>query len=329
MRNSPLRLQISNAVLNPSELAKLADGWLQAGEISQHSSSTIATRRLFLNNFLWFLREKKHTECDTHTVRAFLAYVTNGHKEPGGRWGKSHLTKPATSRTVKDYHGCLKAFFNWIVLEERLEASPLERIPTPIDRPDQIQPFTDEQVNTLLLAARSSRHPKRDEALLLFLLDTGVRVSELTGIQFRDLDSSGMRATVEGKGGKTRPVFYGKRTRKALFDYVRNDGNRDDDDPLFMSERGEAFTRWGVAQIVERLAEAAGIQREHCSPHTFRHTFAVSFLRNGGNQMALMALLGHTNIQMTSRYVTLAQADVERQHRQFSPADALKGRGKR
>jgi site-specific recombinase XerD len=62
-------------------------------------------------------------------------------------------------------------------------------------------------------------------------------------------------------------------------------------------------------------------------PHTFRHTFAVMFLRAGGNTFTLQQLLGHTSLAMTNRYVALAQADIENQHRQFSPADHLKKHG--
>ena len=86
---------------------------------------------------------------------------------------------------------------------------------------------------------------------------------------------------------------------------------------------GEPLTRSGLRQLVSRLGKDAGIQATRCSPHNFRHTFAVSFLRNGGNAFTLQQMLGHTSLHMTNRYVALAQADIENQHRQFSPADCL------
>lgn len=328
MNNSALRLQDSEAALSLASLERYADGWFLSGEISQHSESTLATRRLMVRNLLWFLRHKGYASCSLMELRAFLAYLTNGHKEPGGRWGNPRMTRPVKPRTVKDYHGHLRTLFRWIVEEGGLTVSPMERIPSPIDRPDAIQPFTDEQVNALLAAAKRSQQPRRDEAFLLFLLDTGVRASELAHLRFQDIDLSTKKATVEGKGGKTRPVYFGRATARALWQYLNRDG-REAEEPVFQSERGEALTRSGVFQLVERLGKEASVRGVRCSPHTFRHTFAVTFLRNGGNQFSLMNLLGHTNIAMTARYVRLAQADVEKQHRQFSPADSLKGKGKR
>jgi integrase/recombinase XerD len=199
------------------------------------------------------------------------------------------------------------------------------RVPKPLDRPDDVQPFTETQVNDLLTAAKRSRQPRRDEAILLFLFDTGLRASELCSLRFKDVDMTAKKATVEGKGGKTRPVYFGRVAARALWAYLKEDG-REAEEPIFLSERGDALTRSGLQQLLERLGAQAHVTSTRCSPHTFRHTFAVSFLRAGGNQFTLMNLLGHTNIQMTSRYVRLAQADVENQHRQFSPADRLKGK---
>ena len=82
----------------------------------------------------------------------------------------------------------------------------------------------------------------------------------------------------------------------------------------------------GVRQIVERAGKVAHIEAMRCSPHTFRHTMAVTFLRNGGQVFALKKILGHTDLNMTNRYVALVQADIAKQHRQFSPVDNLKRR---
>jgi len=86
----------------------------------------------------------------------------------------------------------------------------------------------------------------------------------------------------------------------------------------------KSLTRSGLLQLIERLGIAAGIKQVRCSPHTFRHTFAVDFLRNGGNSFNLQQLLGHCDMHMTARYVNVAQADIENQHRRYSPADRIK-----
>lgn len=200
----------------------------------------------------------------------------------------------------------------------------MEAVPSPKARPDQVQPFTREQIGYLISAAKRSQQPRRNEALVLFLLDTGLRASELCSLRLRDMDLQGHRCTVLGKGNKRRTVPFGGTATKALWQYLREDP-RDDDDPVFFSERSrEPLKRSGLRQLLERLGKAGRIEVTRCSPHTLRHTFAAEFLRAGGNVFTLQQLLGHTTLSMTNRYVALAQADIEAQHRQFSPADRLR-----
>jgi site-specific recombinase XerD len=330
VNNIPPRFAETDSALGLSTLEKFAEGWFLSCEIDQHSERTLYTRRDIVSKLLWFLRRKRCDDCGVMELRAFFAYLTTGHKEPGGRWGNPLMTKPVSPRTVKDYHCHLRTLFRWIVAEGGLPVSPMERIPVPTHREDQIETFTEEQIKALLSAAKRSRQRRRDEAIILFLMDTGVRSSELCGLCFHDVDLTLKKATVEGKGRKSRPVYFGKATTKALWTYLNTDGGRDENDPLFQSERGEALTRSGLQQLIERLGKDAQINGVRCSPHTFRHYFSITFLRNGGNQFTLMQLLGHTNLTMTARYVKIAQADAERQARMFSPADSLKkgGRGR-
>ena len=82
------------------------------------------------------MEEKKHDECDTDSLRLFMQHVQHGHKEPGGRWGNPRMTRPTTPRTAKNYHGILRAFFNWCVSDGLIPLSPMEKVSVPIDRPD-------------------------------------------------------------------------------------------------------------------------------------------------------------------------------------------------
>lgn len=327
MKNSALSFTKSDPRISVSELERQAEGWLLAGDIDQHSPATLTIRRDLIHKLVWFLRYKEFDGCGVMELRHFFAYITHGHKEPGGRWGNPRLTNPVRPRTVHTYHGHLRTMFRWLVSEGVLEASPMERIPVPTSRADQIQPFTPGQVEALIAAAKRSRQSRRDEALVLFMLDTGLRASEVCAITMRDVDTSGRRCTVLGKGNKHRAVFFGKLTARALWMYLKEEP-REPSDPLFVSERHEPLTRSGLRQLVERLGEAAKIEATRCSPHTFRHTFAVEFLRAGGNVFSLQQMLGHTSLHMTNKYVALAQADIENQHRQYSPVERLR-RGKK
>lgn len=324
MRNSPLRSANPDAALAIGELQRFVDGWILDSEYRQLSPSTMEIRRGITYRLMWFLDHKKLSQCGTLEVRAFLNYVANGHKEPGGRWNNPRLTEAVRPRTVRDFYGVLKTMFHWIVAEGYLDDNPMATLRPPVSRADQIQPFSPEQVNALLNAAKHSRCAKRDQALILFMLDSGIRVSELCNLKMKDVDIVGKRCIVLGKGNKHRNLYFGRATSKALWAYMREE-ERKPDDPLFITQRRESFTRSGLLQLVDRLGHAAKLEAVRCSPHTFRHTFAVNFLRAGGNVFSLQHMLGHTQIGMTQRYVALAQADVQAQHQQFSPVDRMKG----
>ena len=313
-------------VLVVADLPSHLDDWIIWCDMASHSARTNELRRIIVSKFIWFCEQNNFTTCGHSELQRFFAYLNTGHQSKQGRWGNPQQNKPLRSSTKQNYQKHLRCFFSWMVEEGQLSCSPMERMPTVVVRSDQIQPFTREQVTAFLQAARRSRNRLRDEAIITVLFDTGIRASELCSLRMRDVDLDQYRCRVLGKGNKYRDVPFSKASRKAVWQYLRDEG-RDKEDPLFMSERGteagNAMTRSGLQQLIQRLGDSAGISVTRCSPHTFRHTFAVEFLRNGGNTFSLMLILGHTSLHMTNKYVALAQADIQQQHRQFSPADRL------
>ncbi len=209
------------------------------------------------------------------------------------------------------YHGHLRTFFQWVLTQGGLTISPMTLIKAPVCRADQIQPFTQDQLEAILAAARQTQNPRRDEAIIMLLLDTGIRASELCGLKQKDLDLNEKRITVLGKGGKRRSVYFGHQSTKALWAHLRGK-ETEEEAPLFPSERAEGkgahLSRYGLRDMIERLNSVAGVSGVRCSAHTFRHTFAVSFLRGGGQVFHLREILGHTDLKMTSKYVSLAEA---------------------
>lgn len=331
MQKTALLLAKTDASVSVENLRRYAEYWHMDCDIRQLSWRTIKNRKFTINQLLQFLESKGYNHCGLLELKQYFSYVSTGHEDPNGRWGNAHLTKRVRPRTVQTYYITLRTFFRYLEAEGVIEASPVESIKLPVCRPDQVQPFTQEQVNALLQASRRSAHPRRNEAIILFLLDSGVRASELCALRMSDLDMEGHRCRVLGKGNKHRSVYFGRATAKVLWQYLREE-ERADDSWVFMSDRGtkarEALTRYGLLQLIHRLGKKAGIQSARCSPHTFRHTFAVEFLRAGGNVFTLKELLGHTSLTIVNKYVALAQADIENQHRQFSPADRLRSKVK-
>lgn len=308
-------------------LEQLTQDYLLDCQYRLQQPTTLATRRIFIKNLLWFLEHRKLEGCGSYELKQFFVYISSGHEEPGGRWGNSQLTKPVRPITIKDYFVTLRVMFRWFVEDGALDFDPMDGITKPKVQTEQIRPFSPDQITALLEAAKRSTHALRDEAIVLFLLDTGLRASELCNLKQGDVDLIGRRCVVLGKGNKQRAVYFGRTAGRALTNYLRR-LPQGPELPVFRTGRGEnkkePFQRNGLQQLIERLGKVAELSAVRCSPHTFRHTFAVEFLRAGGNVFSLKELMGHTTLHMTNKYVALAQADIENQHRQFSPADRIK-----
>jgi site-specific recombinase XerD len=128
-------------------------------------------------------------------------------------------------------------------------------------------------------------------------------------------------------------VHFGHNTAKALWKHLEEVGKCFGPEAVsehafaFCTERGpragNCILPRALYSIIDDIAARARVSNAH--PHRFRHTFALKFLRNGGNQLTLMRLMGHTSLEMTKRYVALVQADLKEQHRKFSPGDRING----
>ncbi len=138
--------QLTSAFLDRNDFSSYATGWLYDCEIRQHSARTVELRKLIIEKLEWWLDQKQIERIDVHSLRQFLHYVANGHKEPGGRWGDPLKTATPKPATVQLYHRHIRACLNWIVEEGTIDASPMGNIKAAIDCPDQIQPFSTEHV---------------------------------------------------------------------------------------------------------------------------------------------------------------------------------------
>ncbi len=329
---SPSAQESADSVTVP-ELRRLVREWVLDGQIRGLSPKTLRERSDVLDKLLWLAEREGWHRVGPRQVGSFLSHVRVGHEEPGGRWGAasrdSRLSAPPSAATLMAYFRQVRCLGNWLVDEGVLESTILGNRKAPVSRPHQVTPFTPAQVEALITAARKSSHPKRNEAIVLFMVDTGARASEVCGLSNGDLELSSRRAILTAtKGSKKRNVFFGKRCTRALYSLLLEAGTKGDPEvPVFLSDRGiEAggrLTSSGLRQLFERLGEVAHIEGVRCSPHTCRHFYAIEFLRAGGSLFSLQQALGHTSLTMVKRYVAWAEADLERQSKQFSPADRL------
>jgi site-specific recombinase XerD len=124
------------------------------------------------------------------------------------------------------------------------------------------------------------------------------------------------------KGDKERTIWFGLTTTQALRQYLTRRGELDHN-KLFVSHTGEPINRYRVRNIIVERSEQAGISGVRCSPHSLRHTCAVTFLRNGASAFDVQRLLGHSTLDMTKRYVSLVDSDLMDAHAKASPVDNI------
>lgn len=310
------------------ELESRERAWIQNCETRMLSPDTIDLRKICLRLLREYLAEQHYELCGEREMKEFFHHVAVAGRRTGGA-----ASDPLRPSTIKTYHSHLAIFFKYLIAEDILTANPMDRIPAPVVRQDQVQPFTAEQIRALLAATKNGFYPKRDKAIILLLLDTGMRAAELCGLKWGKTDIASRKCLVLGKGNKYREVFFSSTTYRAITDYRREETSVTDDldSPLFYSDRGtrsgSGLSESGLLQLIRRLGKKASIQAVRCSPHTFRHTFALNFLRSGGSAFALKETLGHEDLKMTQKYVRLASADIERQHRAYSPVEYMLKKG--
>jgi integrase/recombinase XerD len=226
--------------------------------------------------------------------------------------------------TLKAYHRVLDAFFRWLVEEERLADSPMRRVPKPKLPKEQVKPLTPDELRRLLAQPdRSTFTGLRDLALIAFLADTGLRVSEALAVRLGDIDPGQRSVSVLGKGSKARTIFYGEAVQGLLRDYLRRRGEVEAEDVLFVSSLGEPLCRFSVTKRISDYGKKAEISGKRISAHTLRHTFGVTWCLNGGDAFSLQRLLGHSTPAMTARYVDFSSGDLRRLHQTVSPLDHL------
>jgi site-specific recombinase XerD len=162
---------------------------------------------------------------------------------------------------------------------------------------------------------------KREKAILLVMVDTGIRRAEAVALNWGDVETiSGIIRVRSGKGGKARTVIIGAGTRRALLAYRRTQINTDDKAPMMQTDEGQRFAGEGLYQLFKRLSERTGIK---FSAHALRRTFAILSLRAGMSPLHLQALLGHESLEMVEHYVQMIDDDILEAHREHSPIDNL------
>jgi integrase/recombinase XerD len=214
--------------------------------------------------------------------------------------------KHAKASQARELSG-VKSFFNYLLLNDKIEQSPTELITTPKRSRQLPDVLTVEEVELIINSIPlDSAKGKRDRAMLELLYSCGLRVSELTSLRLSDLFFGEGYIRVMGKGSKQRLVPISNVARERIMIYMdcRESKSAKDKDILFLNNRGKALTRVMIFTIIREAVERVGLDKT-VSPHTFRHSFATHLLAGGASVRQVQEMLGHESIETTEIHTHL------------------------
>jgi integrase/recombinase XerC len=261
------------------------------------SINTVGAYRNDLESFLEFLCDHYFTmardqidlqRIDHLAIRSYLAHLA-----------RKKLSRASTARHLS----ALRSFFKYLMREGTLDANPARGVATPRREKHLPSVLQSSEIASLFeLPDLSSPLGIRDRAWLELLYASGLRISELVGIDLDDIELRARLVKVRGKGSKERIVPFGSKAEEAIRAYL--DVRETEDDALFVNYRGQRITVRSVRRLFNTYVRAASL-RAGISPHTLRHSFATHLLNAGADLRAIQELLGHASLSTTQKYTHL------------------------
>jgi tyrosine recombinase XerC len=252
------------------------------------SSHTLLNYRIDLRQLRDFLQNKDALKVDRLDIRKYLGFLK-------GRGLKK--------RTVGRKLSAFRSFFNFLVREGYINTNPLAGISSP-KMEKRLPVFLDIDKVTKLVESpdKTNTLGLRDRAILETLYSTGIRVSELVGLNIGKVDFIAGMVKVYGKGRKERLLPIGDRALRAIRDYLAKDTSaKKDTRALFLNKSYKRLTDRGVQNLLNKYIRRASL-KEKISPHTLRHSFATHLLDKGADLRSIQELLGHASLSTTQIY---------------------------
>ena len=300
------------------ECSKLLDLFLKAKELEGLSPKSIRYYEGSLKRLFEFLDNKPISQITADDIRGFLSSV---------------LDSGSSTRSANNLRRIYSSFFNWCFVEDHILKSPMLKVRPLKERKEVKKEFADFELEQLRKTLNehiynskegsvSHELALRNKAIFELLLASGIRVGELIGLNYADVDFTNNTALVTGKGNKERRMFFTDKAKVYLEDYLNqrriNTGRLSYDDPLFTNAKGVPRIRLGISGVERKMRELgaeAGVKKVH--PHRFRRTFATRMIRKGMNLEKVQKLLGHENADTTMIYVNVSDKGLAHEYDKF------------
>lgn len=277
--------------------------------LNNRSPKTIKFYKLELKYFYnWLINQQFDTNIESLNGNIIKKYLLNLGKSrsPGG---------------IHCSFRSIKAFCNYI--DDQLEPSwknPIKKVKLSTVKLDPL-PEIPLPIIQQLLNVCEGRNRLRDQSILYMLTDGGFRANELCMLDIKDLDNGQVHIRF-GKGSKKRYVYIGSKTQKILQEYLDTRDNLEPDQPLFLTDDGsKRIGYYTLRQLLVRLTKRSGVPK--FGLHSFRRTYALTLFRRGVSIYTISLLLGHSNIEITKRYLNVGNEDLREAILDKSPADML------
>ena len=224
---------------------------------------------------------------------------------------------------IAHYIRHVKAFWFWMHSEGFIEHNPLAQVKTPKETLKVVTPLTSGEVTQLIkVIPRNTHKGYRDRCIILTLYGTLLRISELLDLTLSNVNLTSGQITVLGKGAKERSLFMSPKVFKALFKYYSRWRPKVTSEYFFVHEDGRKLTRFYFEHRIQVYARKANLTKP-CTPHLLRYSGAIDALRKGCDPYNLQQILGHTTMDMTRKYLKIANTDIEKNMKSFSPAEDI------
>jgi len=269
---------------------RLADYLLYMEKVRGSSAHTLSAYRRDLEEYLDYLDNRQLSMDSPESVRSFL-----------GQLFRKGFARTTMARKISS----VKSFCRHLVREGILETNPCDSIPTPRAPKHNPRFLSLEEITALLDGAAGDRPiDLRDMAIWEILYSSGVRISELAGMNTADWDQEGQLIRIRGKGSKTRIVPLGEKASARLQKYLKASGRwpaQGNSAPIYLNRHGGRLSVRGIQKRLEQRLRECGLDTR-ISPHVIRHTFATHLLNSGADLRAIQEMLGHESLQTTQRY---------------------------
>jgi site-specific recombinase XerD len=306
--------------MNNTPLPTLIEAFATYNRAQAHSPRTVSWYTEGLEAFIHYLKDQgREAVLADLTVGVAREWVVHLQTRPNLHDSQRRLS----DYTVRGRAAALSAFASFLAEDGYTDGNVLASFTLPKLGKRYLVVLDEEEIDRVLAACnpRTARG-LRNLCTVSTFLDSGLRCFELASLRLEDAHLEQGYFLVHGKGNKERVVPIGSKVQRLLLRYITQT-RPDPRDPsvthLFLTETGEPMSVNSVQCLLKRLAQRANVPKLRA--HLLRHTYATTFLRNGGDQLTLKEILGHETLAMTAKYVHFTQQDVLRRYRGFSPMD--------